>query len=215
MPDNKKIKLDILGLSSSQSEEGHFALVLGETGGNRRLPIIIDGYQARAIALEIENIRPNRPMTHDLIVNIAKTFNLELLEVVITELKEGIFYSKLLFEHNGNLHEIDSRTSDAVAIGVRFKVPVYTFEEVLSVAGIEVSDQDEEDVFEDTGEEEGESEGEMVEEGIEPESSSEPSTPAEKIKKLKEAIAAAIKAEDYEKAAHLRDEIDKIEGTAN
>ena len=214
MPDNKKIKLDILGLSSSQSEEGHFALVLGETGGNRRLPIIIDGYQARAIALEIENIRPNRPMTHDLIVNIAKTFELELIEVIITELKEGIFFSKLLFEHGGTVHEIDSRTSDAVAIGVRFKVPVYTYEEVLTVAGIEVGDQDEEDLFEDIDEEDVEEE-ETTKEIKETKPVAEPNSPADKIKKLKEAIAAAIKAEDYEKAAHLRDEIDKIEGTAN
>ena len=214
MPENKKIKLDILGLSSSQSEEGHFALVLGETGGNRRLPIIIDGYQARAIALEIENIRPNRPMTHDLIVNIAKTFELELIEVIITELKEGIFYSKLLFEHGGNVHEIDSRTSDAVAIGVRFKVPVYTYEEVLSVAGIEVGEQDEEDIFEEIDEDDiVEDESGIEEKAAQP--ATEPNSPADKIKKLKEAIAAAIKAEDYEKAAHLRDEIDKIEGTAN
>ena len=204
----EKIKLEILGLSSSQSDVGHFALVLGEVDGNRRLPIIIDGYQARAIALEIENIKPNRPMTHDLIVTIAKTFAIGLVEVHITDLKEGIFYAQLLFEQDGEVFEIDSRTSDAVAIAVRFKVPVYTYENVLSVAGIEVKDSEMEDEGDQFLTEEDDDLEELEEEkGVETES--------EKITRMKKEMEAAIVDEDYEKAARLRDEIARMEGTDN
>ena len=138
-----KIKLDIIGLSSSHSQIGHYALVFGETEGNRRLPIIIGGAEAQAIALELENIKTNRPMTHDLIYNLARHFDINLLEVVINDLHEGIFYARLVLEVDGEIHEIDSRPSDAVAIGVRFKVPIYTYESVLSEAGIIIEDEDE------------------------------------------------------------------------
>lgn len=200
----KKIKLEILGLSSSQSEVGHFALVLGEAEGNRRLPIIIDGYQARAIALEIENIKPNRPMTHDLIVSFSKAFGIELLEVIITELKEGIFYARLIFEQDGEIHDIDSRTSDAVAIGVRFKVPIYTYESVLGVAGIEVKDSEVED------------DEYLGEEGFEEdEEDSAPESKGDRLKRLNEQLQAALENEDYEQAARLRDEITKLEAADN
>jgi bifunctional DNase/RNase len=186
-----KIKLDILGLSSSQSDVGHFALVLGETNGNRRLPIIIDGYQARAIALEMEKIKPNRPMTHDLIVTIAKTFGIELKEVLITDLKDGIFYARLVFEFENDSYEIDSRTSDAVAVGVRFDVPIYTTEAVLAQAGIEVKDtesEDAEEFFED------EDEAENYEGGDEPED-----TEKDKLEQLRSEMNNAISDEDYER----------------
>lgn len=202
-----KIKLDILGLSSSQSDVGHFALVLGETNGNRRLPIIIDGYQARAIALEMEKIKPNRPMTHDLIVTIAKTFGIELKEVLITDLKDGIFYARLVFEFENDSYEIDSRTSDAVAVGVRFDVPIYTTEAVLAQAGIEVKDtesEDAEEFFED------EDEAENYEGGDEPED-----TEKDKLEQLRSEMNNAISDEDYERAARLRDEIAKMEGNDN
>ena len=199
-----KIRLEILGLSSSQSEVGHYALVLGEVSGNRRLPIIIDGFQARAIAFEIENIKPNRPMTHDLIVSICKSIDMELLEVVITRLKDGIFYAQLLFEHNGEIHEIDSRTSDAVAIAVRFKVPIYTFESVLSVAGIEVKGSEGGEDEEYFGEEDDEDLSEFDDD------TEELSVP-DKIKRLQDKINDAIASEDYETAAKLRDEISKLE----
>lgn len=202
-----KIKLDILGLSSSQSDVGHFALVLGETNGNRRLPIIIDGYQARAIALELEHIKPNRPMTHDLFVTISKTFGIELREVVITELKEGIFYARLVFDYEGDVYEIDSRTSDAVAIGVRFNVPIYTTEEVLAIAGIEVKDAesgDADEFFTEEDEAEGLEETEAGEE-----------SGSDKIDRLKTEMNNAISDEDYERAARLRDEIARLEGTDN
>lgn len=207
----EKIRLEILGLSSSQSDVGHFALVLGEVTGNRRLPIIIDGYQARAIALEIENIKPNRPMTHDLLVNIAKEFEIQLVEVQITDLKEGIFYARLVFEFNGEIHEIDSRTSDAVAIGVRFKVPIYTYEKVLSVAGIEVKDSDMEEEQDNFFPDEDEGAGYEDED----EGDDAPETQESKIKRLKKDMDTAISDEDYEKAARLRDEISRLEGDHN
>lgn len=205
----EKIKLEILGLSSSQSEVGHFALVLGEAHGSRRLPIIIDGFQARAIALEIENIKSTRPMTHDLIVSIAKAFEVDLIEVIITDLKDGIFYSKLVFELNGDIREIDSRTSDAVAVGVRFKVPIYTYEAVLSVAGIDVQEEeDTEDTDEVTDLDAPEDEAKGAE------SSGEEQLP-DKIRRLQDKMQEAISNEDYERAAKIRDEISRLEGTDN
>lgn len=211
-----KIKLDILGLTSSQSEVGHFALVLVERGGNRRLPIIIDGYQARAIALELEKIRPNRPMTHDLIVSIARSFEIELVEVIITELKDGIFYARLVFDHHGEIREVDSRTSDAVAIGVRFNVPIYTYESVLALAGIEVKDSElgEEELHDELADDP-ELEEEEDEEDEELDLPPAEESMADKIRKLNEAIQDAIAKEDYEKAARLRDEINRLEEPGN
>lgn len=193
-------------MSSSQSDVGHFALVLGEVSGTRRLPIIIDGYQARAIALEIENIKPNRPMTHDLLVNIARSFEINLLEVQITDLKDGIFYARLVFEFDGEVTEIDSRTSDAVAIGVRFKVPIFTFEKVLSVAGIEVKGAEGEDSPENFLTEDEEDDDFDDDEEV---------SSADKIDQLKKEMDLAISDEDYEKAARLRDEISRLEGDQN
>jgi bifunctional DNase/RNase len=205
----EKIKLEILGLSSSQSEVGHFALVLGEAHGTRRLPIIIDGFQARAIALEIENIKSTRPMTHDLIVSIAKAFEVDLVEVIITDLKDGIFYSKLVFEQNGETREIDSRTSDAVAVGVRFKVPIYTYESVLSVAGIDVQEEEE---SEEIGDLDGPEDTVADKEDT---GSDEAAPPPDKIRRLQEKMQEAIANEDYERAAKIRDEISRLEGTDN
>lgn len=202
--------MDILGLSSSQSDVGHFALVLGEVKGTRRLPIIIDGFQARAIALEMENIKPNRPMTHDLIVTIARTFEIDLIEVQINDLKEGIFYALLVFEREGERFEIDSRTSDAVAIGVRFKVPIYTFEKVLAVAGIVVTESEMEEENDDYFNEEDE-----TEEGDETPEIPADETMDERIVRMRRDMEGAISDEDYEKAARLRDEIQRLEGENN
>lgn len=203
-----KIRLEILGLKSSQTEVGHFALVLGEVNGNRRLPIIIDGFQARAIALEIEKIKPNRPMTHDLFRSFAQSFDITLLEVVITALKDGIFYATLIFEQNGQVEEIDSRTSDAVALAVRFEVPIYTTEKVLAEAGVEVKDTDMgegDEYLEDDDDEDFDD----LDEG---EESNEPMTLIDQIKKLQSEMDEAIANEDYERAAKLRDEITRLEG---
>ena len=206
-----KIRLEILGLSSSQAEVGHYALVLGEVNGHRRLPIIIDGFQARAIAFEIENIRPNRPMTHDLLVSICRAAGMELLEVIVTHLQEGIFFAKLIFEHEGEIVEIDSRTSDAVAIAVRFKVGIYTFEEVLSEAGIEVIEEKEDDLFD---EDELDEELEGLEDFDEEEEDEAEETMSDKIKKLNKKMNDAIAAEDYEEAARLRDEISQLDSSS-
>lgn len=208
-----KIRLDILGLSSSQSQVGSFALVLGERDGNRRLPIIIGGFEAQAIALEIENIKPNRPMTHDLILSIAQGFDIGLQEVVISDLREGVFYSRLVMYQEGDMKEIDARPSDAIAIAVRYKAPIYTYEHILREAGIVIKDAD----F-PTGEEP-EEEEETAQEPERDEPRSEEMTPAQisnltkgqLIKKLTQQIEEAIAREDYEKAAKLRDEINKLE----
>lgn len=197
----EKIRLEILGLSSSQSQIGSFALVLGEEDGNRRLPIIIGGFEAQAIALEIENIKPNRPMTHDLLVSIARAYDVEMEEVVISDLKEGVFYSRVVLHMNGFRREVDARPSDAIAIAVRFQAPIYTYENILAEAGIDVQDT--------SGGTSGEEE--EREETAEEIASKEDLSTTERIRKLTEKIEEAISREDYEEAAQLRDEINKLE----
>lgn len=219
----KKIRLDIIGLSSSHSQIGHYALVLGESEGNRRLPIIIGGAEAQAIALELENIKTNRPMTHDLIFNMARYFDINLLEVVINDLHEGIFYARLVLEANGEIHEIDSRPSDAVAIGVRFKVPIYTYESVLSEAGIVIDEEEEGKEYADDGGEfslaeiersdplegEGEDEEEEEEEQLVASDVAGPESNS-RYKQLEKRLNEALAGEDYETAAKLRDEINRL-----
>ena len=203
-----KIRLDILGLSSSQSQVGSFALVLGEADGHRRLPIIIGGFEAQAIALEIENIKPNRPMTHDLILSITQTFDIGLQEVVISDLREGVFYSKLIMFTDGEVKEIDARPSDAIAIAVRYKAPIFTYEHILREAGIVIKDSETE------GEPEAEREAETStpdEPTEEPVSTKSDLGKAQLVKKLTQQIEEAIAREDYEKAAKLRDQINKLE----
>jgi bifunctional DNase/RNase len=194
-----KIQLEILGLSSSQSQSGSFALVLGEIEGTRRLPIIIGMFEAQAIAIEIESIVPNRPMTHDLFKSFANGFDFQVNEIVISDLKEGVFFAKLLCSQNGNSIEIDARPSDAIAIGLRFKCPIYTYEPILQEAGIVLSEESEE-------------------EGAEPETSfvtKETPEPKKKslkdhsLEKLKKMLEEAIQNEDYEKAAQIRDEMSR------
>ncbi len=206
----KKIRLDIIGLSSSHSQIGHYALVLGESDGNRRLPIIIGGAEAQAIALELENIKTNRPMTHDLIYNLARHFDINLLEVVINDLHEGIFYARLVLEANGEIHEIDSRPSDAVAIGVRFKVPIYSYESVLAEAGIVIDEEEE-------GKEYASDEGEFSLAEIEKSDPIEEEIPvprdpeaASRFKQLEKMLNDALAGEDYETAAKLRDEMNRL-----
>ena len=195
-----KIKLEILGLSSSQSQSGSFALVLGEKPGRRRLPIIIGMFEAQAIAIEIEKIIPNRPMTHDLFKSFAGSFSFSIKEIIISDLKEGVFFAKIICENDNKLIEIDSRPSDAIAIGLRFDAPIYTFETILSEAGIELSD-----------EEEVEPDIEKELEQIQPKKE-KPTSSSEKLKdatmeKLREMLDKALEQEDYEKAAKIRDEI--------
>lgn len=191
-----KIKIEILGLSSSQSQTtGSFALVLGEVEGERRLPIIIGMFEAQAIALEIEKISPNRPMTHDLFKSFAHGFNYEVTEIIISDLKEGVFFAKIVCTDGIKTIEVDARPSDAIAIGIRFEVPFYTYEKVLSEAGI-ILTEDEEILEEESIEPVViEKEGERIQDFS--------------VDKLNEMLNEALAAEDYEKAAKIRDEINK------
>src|SRR6195952_3058933 len=138
----KKIKLDIVGLSYSQTQSGAYALVLGEVGGRRRLPIIIGSFEAQAIAIEIEKMTPSRPLTHDLFKSFAQAYNINIKEIIIYNLVDGIFYSKLVCSDGKKDIEIDARTSDAIAMAVRFECPIYTYEFILSTAGIVIEGND-------------------------------------------------------------------------
>ena len=190
----QKIRLNILGLSVSQTQSGAYALVLSEENGDRRIPIIIGPVEAQAIAIQLEGLKPPRPLTHDLIKNIAIAFNIVLIEVVIHKLEEGIFYSELLCEMNGREVKIDSRTSDAVALALRFKCPIYTTEDILSKAGI-VLETDETKQSEKRSPEK--------------KSASPGSSPFARytLQELENMLKEAVQKEDYEKASVLRDEI--------
>ncbi len=132
----KKIELDIVALSHSVTQSHNYAVVLGEQHGTRRLPIVIGGFEAQAIAVAMERMAPNRPLTHDLFKNAFETFNIDLKEVIINNLLDGIFYARLVCERNGEVYEIDSRTSDALAMAVRFNCPIFTYEFILDAAGV-------------------------------------------------------------------------------
>ena len=200
----RKIKLEILGLSSSQSTTGSFALVLGETEGNRRLPIIIGMFEAQAIAIEIEKIIPNRPMTHDLFKSFASTFHFHVEEIVISDLKEGVFFAKIVCTDGLKKTEIDARPSDAIAIGLRFDSPIYTYENILAEAGIVLTDEEEE-------EEREKSDTKETKAKVKKEVSSKKSEDYKNysVEKLNELLKDAIDKEDYERAAKIRDELSK------
>ena len=138
----KKIELEIVALSHSITQTHSYAVVLGEVNGLRRLPIVIGGFEAQAIAVALERMQPSRPLTHDLMKNFMNAFNVELMEIVINDLQEGIFYSKLVCSSENDTIEIDSRTSDALALAVRFGCPIYTYENILESAGILMEDTD-------------------------------------------------------------------------
>lgn len=190
----QKIRLNILGLSVSQTQSGAYALVLSEEKGVRRIPIIIGPVEAQAIAIQLEGLKPPRPLTHDLIRNISKAFNIVLLEVIIHKLEEGIFYSELLCEMDGREVKIDSRTSDAVALALRFRCPIYTTEEILDKAGIVL----EEDEAQKPGRK-------RTEEKRSPSGSS--SFSRYTMQELEDLLSKAVQNEDYERASVLRDEI--------
>ncbi len=136
----KKIELEIVALSHSITQTHSYAVVLGEVNGLRRLPIVIGGFEAQAIAVSLEKMQPSRPLTHDLMKNFMNAFAIDLLEIIICDLQEGIFYSKLICSTENDTIEIDSRTSDAIALAVRFGCPIYTFENILESAGILMED---------------------------------------------------------------------------
>ncbi|MCJ8164987.1 bifunctional nuclease family protein [Pontibacter sp. E15-1] len=197
----EKIQLEILGLSSSQSQTGSFALVLGEREGNRRLPIIIGMFEAQSIAIQIEKINPNRPLTHDLFKTFAEHMDVAITEILISDLKEGVFYSKIMCTDGTREFELDSRPSDAIAIGLRFGVPIYTVESVLSEAGIILSDLED-------GDEENE-EMTVKSTSSTTSSSAKESLSQTSVDELNKLLNDALDKEDYERAAKIRDELNK------
>ena len=192
----KKIKLEIIGMSYSQSQSGAYALILGETEGKRRLPIIIGGFEAQAIAIELENMKPSRPLTHDLFKRFADTFNIVLQEVVINKCLEGVFHAELLCLDGEAEFRLDARTSDAVALALRFHCPIYTNEKIMSAAGIIVDEKKEEKPIEE------EAEGIIKEESA---NTLENYTATE----LKEMLQKAVENEEYEEASRIRDEMNR------
>jgi hypothetical protein len=194
----KKIKLDIVGLSYSQTQSGAYALVLGEVNGRRRLPIIIGGFEAQAIAIEIEKMTPSRPLTHDLFKSFAQSYNVNIQEVIIYNLVDGIFFAKLLCNDSKKTIEIDARTSDAIALAVRFECPIYTYEFILATAGIVIEGND--FVFLENIES-------PAEEKIATTSPTNYSSFTEEELKIK--LQEFLKEEAYEKAAKVRDELTK------
>jgi uncharacterized protein len=198
----RKVRLNIIGLSYSQTQSGAYALILGEEDGQRRLPIIIGGFEAQSIAIAMENeVVPPRPLTHDLFKAFATEFGIKILEVIIHKLQDGVFYASLITEHNGNELHIDARTSDAVALAVRFNCPIYTTEEILLSAGIVLDDENK-----DTAAALSAPMAEAEEPLVEKEESYLHSLT---VKQLEELLASALGDEDYEKAAEIRDEINK------
>lgn len=195
----KKIELDIVALSHSVTQSHNYAVVLGEKNGKRRLPIVIGGFEAQAIAVAMERMTPNRPLTHDLFKKTLQTFEIELKEVIINNLLDGIFYSRLVCEQKGEKVEIDSRTSDALALAVRFKCPIYTFEFILDAAGVVLDE-----------------EGQPTSGGTESKEETE-STPRSldqyKSEALEKMLQDALSMEDYERAAEIRDELNRRKGT--
>jgi bifunctional DNase/RNase len=183
-----KIQVDILGLSTNPAGGGAYALILKETNGTRRLPIIIGAFEAQSIALEIEGIHPPRPLTHDLMKNIIDTFGVSLSEVTINELRDGTFYARLILDSL----EIDSRPSDAIALAVRFGVPIFVSDRVMEEAAFLPESEEEASTKQDP--------------------SKETRAPREnRLEMLQAQLKEAIQNEDYEIAATLRDEIKKLQ----
>ncbi len=198
----KKIELEIVALSHSITQSQSYAVVLGEVNGARRLPIVIGGTEAQAIAVAMENMTPGRPLTHDLMRNICQEFEIELKEVIISNLLDGIYYARLICFRGGEITEIDSRTSDALALAVRFNCPIYTYESIMEQAGI---------ILEEPRSSRKSKERERREPVSSKSSSTSVSTGWEKesLERLNTLLDDAIKKEDYERAARIRDEINK------
>lgn len=190
----RRIKLKVMGISYSQTQSGAYALILVEEAGERRIPIIIGGFEAQAIVIKLENLDPPRPLTHDLFKRFADEFNISVMEVFIYKLEEGVFFSKLICNNGEKEVSIDSRTSDAVALALRFGCPIYISEGILDKAGISVSPVESEGsqteperIFESGGNKYG-------------------SYSDDELYKL---IDESVKVEDYERAASIRDELEK------
>jgi hypothetical protein len=194
----KKIELEIVALSHSITQTHSYAVVLGETNGLRRLPIVIGGFEAQAIAVALERMQPSRPLTHDLMKNFMSAFNVDLQEIMISDLQEGIFYSKLVCFTESDTVEIDSRTSDAIALAVRFGCPIYTYEHILQNAGI-LMDEQESGVKKSIEKISVESPIETVGEDLS----------KLNIEELNNLLNLVLENEDYIKAISIRDELKK------
>jgi uncharacterized protein len=191
----KRVKLKVMGISYSQTQSGAYALILIEENGERRIPIIIGGFEAQAIVIKLENLEPPRPLTHDLFRKFADEFGISVSEVMIYKLEEGVFFSRLICNNGNREYSIDSRTSDAVALALRFGCPIYISEDILDKAGITInpseSDTETSDEMNDI---------------LDPENNKYDSYSDEELYKI---IDEAVKTEDYERAAAVRDEIEK------
>ena len=191
----KRVKLKVMGISYSQTQSGAYALILIEENGERRVPIIIGGFEAQAIVIKLENLDPPRPLTHDLFKKFADEFNVFVSEVMIYKLEEGVFFSKLVCNNGEKEYSIDSRTSDAVALALRFGCPIFITEDILEKAGIKINPTDA-----------GLSTANEIDSLFEPESTKYDSYSDEELYKI---IDESVKTEDYERAAAIRDEIEK------
>ena len=194
----QKVRLEISGIAYSQTQSGSYVLTLSEAAGNRKLPIVIGGFEAQAIAVELEKMIPNRPLTHDLIKSFCVTYDVVIKEVLIYKFVEGVFFSKLICEKDGAISEIDSRTSDAIAVGVRFNSPIFTLSNIIDEASI-------------TNEEENEFESDEVfdEDDAVEDKKEASSLISHSVEDLEKQLRAALENENYELASKLRDEINK------
>jgi uncharacterized protein len=186
----KKIELEIVALSHSITQTHSYAVVLGEVNGLRRLPIVIGGFEAQAIAVALERMQPSRPLTHDLMKNFMLAFNIDLHEIIINDLQEGIFYSKLVCSTDKDTVEVDSRTSDAVALAVRFGCPIYTYDNILDSAGILMDEDDKKKKVVVSHTETGSDDLNKM-----------------SLPELENLLKEVLEHEDYIKAASIRDEI--------
>ncbi len=190
-------------MSYSQSQSGAYALILGVTGSRIRIPIMIGAFEAQAIAIGIEKMKPARPLTHDLFKNFAEHYNITLTEVVINKFEEGIFYAKLVCNRNGEISEIDSRTSDAIALAIRFGCPIFCNKEIVKEVGIEM---DEKNDYDSASEK-------QQKEGLHTEDTSQQTSGSKYgeylIEELEELLKKAIEEENYEEASVIRDELKK------
>lgn len=191
----RRIELEIVALSHSMTQSHNYAVVLGEKRGKRRLPIVIGSFEAQAIAVALEQMTPNRPLTHDLFKNALDTFNIKLKEVIINNLLDGIFYARLVCMKEGELYEIDSRTSDAIAMAVRFECPIFTYDFILEAAGVVLEEQ----------------EGGSFSAVPVTTTLDEGALETWPMDSLKTRLQEVLEAEDYEMAARLRDELKRRE----
>jgi len=203
----KKIELDIVALSHSVTQSHNYAVVLGEQDGSRRLPIVIGGFEAQAIAVAMERMTPNRPLTHDLFKNTLETFDVELKEVIINNLLDGIFYARLVCLKDGEEIEIDSRTSDALAMAVRFNCPIFTYEFILDAAGVILEDTEEENPQVEEKPKSG-----QVRKTRRKKTTSGNTLASYTVEDLNKMLEEVLSDEDYERAAKIRDEIQRREG---